>query len=1250
MPKKAVCSLLLILILVGFWPQAFAHSFNPGDTVEVINCTAYGKQLVVRSSPAGSAIGGKNDGDRGIILAGPQSASLGGVIYTWWQIRWADNLVGWSADGYPGGVDYLRKVTVSLPDLVVQDISVVPDPPTAGAYSTWGITVTNQGPGTATGTFTLACYLEPNYIGSVSINGLAAGSSYTSYWQYMTWPSDTSPHVIRGEADTGNTIAESNEGNNILREVFQAIPTPTYTLTITSSSGGTTSPIPGSYMYNAGLSIAVTALPASGFTLNYWELDSMNVGNLNPCYVTMNQHHTLRAQFIQVPIEYRTLRVYSSPSGVSFTANGVSHTTPWSETYSQGTSVSLVMPSACVPSGDAMYFWQEWSDSVKSESRTVVMNSDATVTGCYIGPHYMLTISSSPASGIPFTLDGATQMTQYNDILFQGYYTVEMPATYGDYVWQQWLEDGDTNRIRTVLLTHSISLTAIYSTDLDFSITALPMSLTVPKGGDSSSTITVSSINGFNGVVGLYCSGRPTGVWSAFVPEVVVPPAGGSATSALFISADWTAEPGDYSITVTGTCGTLTHDIPIALHIAANPPTCFVELKKDGAAIGDIGVGGFFDIYVGDSTDNLGIEYVRFLSDTMQDGNPAGEWTEWYEWNVPYGDWDASAKTMRWSFATPGRKEIWAEVRDDALEKDKCSSNIYVRSGLPPIEKLVRVFNRPYMPIAELAVTYEWFDDYYGIYDIYELSEIHIRLVGFTGRYTVFIRDSNKNAVWSNSGWSGANLDTSYSFEDSLLTVADDYEIGISLQGVDDLAVLVKPFLKFTDWFIKAFEKLVAGPYSILIPHSMLTEMFKPEEVKYWDQTPITVGKTSTTQFYPDSPEASEPLETSDLFLAHVFSPVELRVYDSEGRVTGMVGGQVKEEIPDSVYFNDTVVVLAPNSSYVYEIVGAEHGSYGLIVASILEDSNTTFVAVDIPTSFSATHQYMIDWAALSLGNEGVIVGVDSDGNGISEYTFTSNNELTQNEFLIQTDQSALYTFSIVWGEETFVVLVESNSTVNDFAFSQPDKAISFDATGYADTVGFCNVTIPKALLYGGPWTVLIDGELVLPTMTENATHSCLYFTYAHSTHEVQIMGTVAIEPLPTYSLTITTTAGGTADPLPGTYTCTANSSVQVTAIPSEGYSFDHWELDTVNVGSANPYTVMMDGNHTLKAVFVYSNPQYVVGDINKDGIVDVFDLVLVVIAFGGGDARCDLNGDGAIDIFDMVTVAMNFGKEQTPP
>jgi hypothetical protein len=74
------------------------------------------------------------------------------------------------------------------------------------------------------------------------------------------------------------------------------------------------------------------------------------------------------------------------------------------------------------------------------------------------------------------------------------------------------------------------------------------------------------------------------------------------------------------------------------------------------------------------------------------------------------------------------------------------------------------------------------------------------------------------------------------------------------------------------------------------------------------------------------------------------------------------------------------------------------------------------------------------------------------------------------------------------------------------------------------------------------------------------------------------------------FNLTITSTEGGTTDSLPGTYNYIAGSSVNVTAIPSSGYSFDHWLLDGEE-RTKNPITVIMDTNHTLQAVFVDDIP-----------------------------------------------------------
>lgn len=78
--------------------------------------------------------------------------------------------------------------------------------------------------------------------------------------------------------------------------------------------------------------------------------------------------------------------------------------------------------------------------------------------------------------------------------------------------------------------------------------------------------------------------------------------------------------------------------------------------------------------------------------------------------------------------------------------------------------------------------------------------------------------------------------------------------------------------------------------------------------------------------------------------------------------------------------------------------------------------------------------------------------------------------------------------------------------------------------------------------------------------------------------------GDIIINPL--YYLTILAGPGGTTSPAPGVYAYGYGTMVSVSAIPNAGYTFDHWVLDSVNVGSANPYVVTMNENHTLQALF----------------------------------------------------------------
>jgi len=54
-------------------------------------------------------------------------------------------------------------------------------------------------------------------------------------------------------------------------------------------------------------------------------------------------------------------------------------------------------------------------------------------------------------------------------------------------------------------------------------------------------------------------------------------------------------------------------------------------------------------------------------------------------------------------------------------------------------------------------------------------------------------------------------------------------------------------------------------------------------------------------------------------------------------------------------------------------------------------------------------------------------------------------------------------------------------------------------------------VTVPKELLDGEPWMVEISDLLVPFVEKENETHTFLYFTYTHSTKDIEIIGTQVI-------------------------------------------------------------------------------------------------------------------------------------------
>jgi kumamolisin len=139
--------------------------------------------------------------------------------------------------------------------------------------------------------------------------------------------------------------------------------------------------------------------------------------------------------------------------------------------------------------------------------------------------------------------------------------------------------------------TTTLALTVNSSATPNFSVSASPSSVTVTQGTSGTSTITVTSTGGFNSATTLSATGLPSGVTAAFSTNPVTPPANGSATSVLTLTASASATVGTATVTITGTSGSTTHSTTISLTVNASSgtPNFTLSLSPSSFTIADGG-------------------------------------------------------------------------------------------------------------------------------------------------------------------------------------------------------------------------------------------------------------------------------------------------------------------------------------------------------------------------------------------------------------------------------------------------------------------------------------------------------------------------------------------------------------------------------------------------------------------------------------------------------------------------------------
>lgn len=100
----------------------------------------------------------------------------------------------------------------------------------------------------------------------------------------------------------------------------------------------------------------------------------------------------------------------------------------------------------------------------------------------------------------------------------------------------------------------------------DFTISASPNSLTIARGSQGTSTLTMTPSAGFNQPITLSCTGAPSGTTCSANPGTVTPDGTDPVMSTLTVNVGSSTSPGSYTLNVTGTSVTK-HSTTVALTV-----------------------------------------------------------------------------------------------------------------------------------------------------------------------------------------------------------------------------------------------------------------------------------------------------------------------------------------------------------------------------------------------------------------------------------------------------------------------------------------------------------------------------------------------------------------------------------------------------------------------------------------------------------------------------------------------------------
>ena len=246
-------------------------------------------------------------------------------------------------------------------------------------------------------------------------------------------------------------------------------------------------------------------------------------------------------------------------SGTATTGTSTVTITGTSGSLTASTTLALTVNSSATPA---------FSVSASPTSVTVTQGASGTSTITVTSTGGFNSATTLSASGLP---SGVTAAFSTNPVTPPANgsasstltLTASSTATVGTATVTITGTSGSTSHSTTIALTVNAS-----SGTPNFTLSLSPSSFTVDDSGSKSTTLTVTSVNGFHSAVTLSVNEFPSGVSATASANPVTPPANGSVNVTLTWSATRRAPTGTTTIELIGTSGSLTNQTPVTITVA----------------------------------------------------------------------------------------------------------------------------------------------------------------------------------------------------------------------------------------------------------------------------------------------------------------------------------------------------------------------------------------------------------------------------------------------------------------------------------------------------------------------------------------------------------------------------------------------------------------------------------------------------------------------------------------------------------